>query len=107
MGEFLNDLRHGARLLVKQPSFTAVVGLTLALAIGANTLIFSVVSFIALRPLPFADRDTLAAIYAIDPQRSNDRAQVSFPEFLDFRERARSFSSLSAMTTGRPAFSSE
>lgn len=96
MPEFLQDIRHGARLLVKQPGFTAVVGLTVALAIGANTVIFSIASFLLLRPLPFKDRDTLAAVYGVDPRRDNDRATTSIPDLLEWRAEARSFEQLGA-----------
>ncbi len=96
MRELLQDVRYGARLLVRQPGFTTVVGLTLALAIGANTVIFSIVSFMLLRPLPFKERDGLAAVYAVDPQRNNDRARTSMPDFLEWRAEARSFEALAA-----------
>jgi putative ABC transport system permease protein len=100
MKTLFQDVRYGARLLVKQPGFTAVVGLTLALAIGANTLIFSIVSFMLLRPLPLKNIDTLAAIFAVDPQRGDDRARVSYQDLLDWRDRTQSFASLAAMTSG-------
>jgi putative ABC transport system permease protein len=96
MREFLQDVRHGARLLVKQPAFTAVTGVTLALAIGANTIIFSIVSFLLLRPLPFKDRDALAAVFAVDPNRGNDRARVSEPDYLEWRAETRAFEALGA-----------
>jgi len=96
MRELLQDVRYGARLLVRQPGFTAVVGLTLALAIGANTVIFSIVSYMLLRPLPFKERDGLAAVYAVDSQRNNDRAATSLPDYLEWRAEARSFEALGA-----------
>ncbi len=100
MRDLVQDVRYGARLLVKQPGFTTVVGLTLALAIGANTLIFSIVSFMLLRPLPLRNIDTLASIFAIDPQRGSDRARVSYQDFLDWQAKTRTFSALGAMTSG-------
>lgn len=96
MRELLQDIRYGARLLVQQPGFTAVVGLTLAFAIGANTVIFSIASFLLLRPLPFKDRDTLAAVFAVDPHRDSDRARVSGPDYLEWRAETRSFEALGA-----------
>jgi len=94
--ELLQDVRYGARLLARQPGFTAVVALTLALAIGANTVIFSVASFLLLRPLPFKQRGTLAAVYAVDSRRNNDRARTSMPDFLEWRAGARAFEALGA-----------
>ncbi len=98
MREFWQDLRYGVRLLVRQRGFTGVVVTTLALAIGANTVIFSITSFLLLRPLPFQDRDTIAAVWSIDPQRGDERASVSDPDFLEWREAARSFEQLGAFS---------
>ncbi len=94
MYEFWQDLRFGVRLLVRQFGFTSVVVVTLALAIGANTVIFSIASFLLLRPLPFQDGDTIAAVWSIDPQRGDERASVSDPDFVEWREGARSFEQL-------------
>ena len=100
MRDLLRDLRHGARLLVKQPGFTTVVGITLALAIGANTLIFSIVSFMLLRPLPMRDIDHLTAVFGVDPQRGDDRAHSSYADYQDWREKVQSFSDIGALTSG-------
>jgi len=66
MRALLQDLRFALRGLVKTPTFTVVVVVTLALAIGVNTVIFSMASFLLLRPLPFQDPDTIGFVYGVD-----------------------------------------
>src|ERR1019366_4693214 len=78
------------------PGFTAVAVLTLALGIGANTAIFSVVNAVLLRPLPFPDADRLVSIRLEHPQRNLHNAYVSYPEVVDWREQSRSFESIAA-----------
>jgi len=80
----VQDLRYGARMLRKNPGFTAVAVLTLALGIGANTLMFSLVNLILFRPLPFPDSDRLARIYRISSRSPRDGHSIG--EFLDLRE---------------------
>ncbi|HSG00786.1 MAG TPA: ABC transporter permease, partial [Vicinamibacterales bacterium] len=94
MRELLQDLRYGARLLVSHLGFTSVVVATLALAIGANTVIFSITNFLLLRPLPFQDPDTVAAVWSVDPLLGNDRALVSDADLLEWRHEAQSFVAL-------------
>ncbi len=79
------DLRYGARQLGRSPGFTAVAVLTLALGIGANTAIFSVVNAVLLNPLPFPESEKLVILW----QRSEQFRvmMVSYPDFLDYRER--------------------
>jgi putative ABC transport system permease protein len=85
------DLRYGARGLLKNPGFTAVAVLTLALGIGANTAIFSVVNAVLLRPLPYADDEQLLMIWGRLPDTGIKRISVSVPEFIDYRDRTHSF----------------
>jgi predicted permease len=91
---FLQDARYSLRVLLKAPGFTAVAVLTLALAIGANAIVFAVVNGLFLRPLDVPDGQSLYAI-----QRGNDNyINQSYPDFLDLRDRNRSFDALAAYT---------
>jgi predicted permease len=93
----MNDIRYGIRQLIKHPGFTLIAVLTLALGIGANTAIFSVVNAVLLRPLPFPVPEELVAIGGIDLTESVSPPKLSsmcYPDFFDFREQNRSFSSM-------------
>ena len=93
----LQDLRYAARALRKSPGFTLVAALTLALGVGANTAIFSVVNAVMLRPLPFAEPDRLVRIWESNVERGWPTFAVSHPNFLDWRAQADSFESLAAI----------
>jgi putative ABC transport system permease protein len=97
MGIFLQDLRYGARLLARSPGFTAVAALVLALGIGANTAIFSVVNAVLLRPLPFADPARLVGIFNRFPDL--DRGPASFADLADWRRQNRGFAEMAAVRT--------
>src|SRR5215470_12326452 len=93
------DLRFGARMLVKNPGFTLIAVLTLALGIGANTAIFSVVNAVLLRPLPYNEPERLVAIDGTDargPEGPKRFDSSSYPDFFDWRERNQSFDSMAA-----------
>jgi predicted permease len=95
MDNLLADLRYAVRMLVKRPAFTLVAVLSLALGIGANTTIFSVVNALLLRTLPVADPGRLAAIYTRDAQNpAMLAAPLSHLNWKDYREQARSFSGI-------------
>jgi putative ABC transport system permease protein len=90
MGTLLQDLRFGLRMLAKNPGFTAVAVLTLALGIGANTAIFTVVDAVALRPLPASSPDRLVRLNVRSPQGVDPC--FSYPDYDDIRQQVRSFS---------------
>jgi putative ABC transport system permease protein len=93
------DLRFAFRVLVKQPAYAAIVILTLALAIGANTVIFSFVNVLVLRPLPVGDPETLGWIWGLNSQSRTLRGQFSYADYHDLRNASRSFRTLAAATT--------
>ena len=86
------DLRFAVRMLVKNPAFTAIAILTLALGIGGNTAIFSIVNGVLLNPLPFPQPDRLVAVHESKPNFEN--GAISYPNFLDWRKDNRTFSSM-------------
>ena len=94
--EMFQDLRYGLRILIKHRGFSIVAVLTLALGIGANTAIFSVVNAVLLRGLPFRDTDRLVAIWESNPL--NDHNEVSAANFLDWREQSSVFEHLAALS---------
>jgi putative ABC transport system permease protein len=94
MMSLIHDLRYGIRALARSPGFTIVAVLTLALGIGANSAIFSVVQWVLLRPLPFADPDRLVLIAEHNLSKGWERFAVSPANFLDWRERCQTFDSL-------------
>jgi len=91
----IQDVRYGLRTLAKNPGFTAVAVLTLALGIGANTAIFSVVYGILLQPLPFRDASRLVLLNETTPLVGN--MSVNYPNFLDWRAQSRTFSEMAAV----------
>jgi predicted permease len=97
MNGLWQDIRYGLRMLAKSPGFTAVVVLTLALGIGANTAIFSVVSAVILQPLPFPDANRLVSLRGIDLRNGEGRA-LSYPDFIDLRTQSRTIESAAAYT---------
>ena len=95
----LTDVRYGLRQLLKHPAFSIVAILTLALGIGANTAIFSVVNAVLLKPLPFPAPDDLVAVGGIDLNETASPPRLGsmcYPDFFDLREQNRSFSGMAA-----------
>ena len=96
----LQDLRYGARTLARSPGFTAIAVVTLALGIGANTTIFSVVNGVLLRPLPFAEPDRLATFWVSSPQEGMRKMEWTDHLFAFLRERSQTFEKLAAYDGG-------
>src|SRR5437867_3083029 len=96
----MNDLRYAFRQLIKSPAFTIVAVVTLALGIGANSTIFSVINTVLLRSLPFPKPARLTMVWASAPQHPGEDRQVhSYPDYLDLRARNQTFSALCAYTS--------
>ncbi|HKV26845.1 MAG TPA: ABC transporter permease [Candidatus Acidoferrales bacterium] len=96
MTGLLHDLRYAIRMLLKNPGFTATVVLTLALGIGANTAIFSVVDGVLLRPLPFDSPDRL--VHLTGKFAMSDQAGISPPDYLDYRSANRTFEQMAVLS---------
>jgi len=100
MRTLLQDVRYGLRMLVKKPTFTIVAVLTLALGVGANTAIFSIVNAVLLRSLPFPDPDRLVRIYFNNPGVGLRGVRFSVPEFDDLRTQTDVFEDVSVIVLG-------
>jgi len=99
---FLMDVRFGARMLRKNPGFTAVAVLTLALGIGANTAIFSVVNGVLVKPLPFPKQDQLLMLWEKD--KDGLRSNTSWATFMDWNRENHSFTGIAAVSLWTPTF---
>ncbi len=95
MQSLIADIRYGIRNLLKRPGFTAIAVITLALGIGANTAIFSVVNAVLLRPLPYVDADRLMVPWGRRDDTQNS-ANVSYPDFVDWQARTQSLEYVAA-----------
>ena len=98
MDSLLKDIRYGFRGLLKRPGFTAIALVALALGIGANTAIFSLVNAVVLRPLPYPEPDRLVWIYG-NIRNGGNRASVSPLDFLDYRNQNQTFEQFAASVT--------
>jgi len=94
MTSFGQDVRYGLRVLLKSPGFTAIAVLTLALGIGANTALFSVVNGVLVNPLPFPKPNELVAVYS--RTATFEQSSISYPNFLDWQRENHSFAALAA-----------
>src|SRR5262245_38313411 len=97
MRTILQDLRYGARMLMKQPGFTLIAVLTLALGIGANTAIFSLVNTILFRPLPVREPQRLVSVFPTI-LRTHEPQSFSYPNYVDVRDRNDVFTDFAAFT---------
>src|SRR6202161_383321 len=101
MGTLVQDVRFAIRMLTKNPGFTAVVVITLALGIGANTALFSVVNGVLLNPLPFPHPEQLVTLHESKP--NFEQGSISYPNFLDWQKDNHTFASMAV--SRRYAFS--
>ena len=99
MEMFWQDIRYGVRMLLKAPSISIVATIALALGIGANTAIFSVVNSVLLRPLPFANSEGLMNVWETDSVRGYKRGAASYPNFADWRDQNHVFQRMSTYYT--------
>jgi len=100
METLLQDIRYALRSLAKSPGFAAITILTLALGIGANTAIFSVVNAVVLRPLPYPQPERLVYVTTQFPTLGFDQFWMSAPEFLEYREWSTSYEAVGAYSVG-------
>jgi putative ABC transport system permease protein len=100
MNTLIQDIRYGLRLLLKNKGFAAVAILALALGVGANTAIFSLVNGILLRPLPFPNAERIVYFEGRNPAQGITESNISFTDFLDWSQQTDLFSSAAAYYTG-------
>ena len=92
------DIRYGLRMLGKNPGFTVIAIVTLALGIGANTSIFSILDAVLLKPLSFPEPQRIVAIWGTDSKNGETHRPISYPDFADYRNQNRTLESLAAYT---------
>src|SRR5215471_14905948 len=96
METLIHDLRYAVRMLTKKPAFAVIVVSALALGIGANTAIFSVVNSILLRPLPYRDPGRLVMVWMNNKRMNVDQDIHSYANYVDYRDQNQTFESLAA-----------
>lgn len=100
MQSIIQDLRFGARTLARKPGYTLVIILTIALGVGANTAIFSVVQGVLLGRLPYRAPEQLVVVQGSNPERGYTNSNTSYQDFVDWRRQNRAFSHLAAFNPG-------
>jgi len=103
MGMFLQDVKYGLRMLLKSPGFTTAAVLALALGVGVNTAIFSIVNGILLRPLPYHESSRLLSLAEINPSEGPESFPVSAPNFVDWKRQSQVFENMAAYRSGSSA----
>lgn len=98
MNAFRQDLLYGLRMLAKRPIFTAIAALSLALGIGLNTAIFTLINTILWGSLPYNQADRIAVIWSVPPRHLDQTDYVSIPDYMAFKERNRSFETVGAVS---------
>ena len=98
IADIWQDLRYGARMLLTNPGFTLVAVITLALGIGVNAAIFSVVDGVLLRPLPYQQADRLVRIWSANPGTGQRYLETSYQDFRQFKQQSRSFVGMAAFS---------
>src|SRR5262249_62353921 len=91
MWSLFQDVRYGWRMLLKKPGYTIIAALALALGIGANSAIFSIINAILLKPLPFDDLDRIVALWERIPSQGVEHNEASVANYLDWRGRSERF----------------
>lgn len=107
MDTLLQDIRFGARMLFKSPSFTAVAIISLALGIGANSAVFSVINAVLLKALPYHEPQSIVLVWGEDKASGSSRGQMSATDVADYRARNHVFEEISTYTDFRPIFSGD
>src|SRR3954470_5199299 len=102
METLLKDIRYAFRQLLKHPAFSLIAILALALGIGANTAIFSVVNAVLLQPLPYRAPDELVTLWGTNPLNDIPKENASYPDFVDWRQQAQSFQAMGGFAQTAP-----
>src|SRR6185503_13241743 len=105
MNSLIKDCRYAIRSLRRQPAFTLVTVITLALGIGANTAIFSIVYSVLLKPMPFHRPDRIVVLWGEDRALGESRNQVSHTDIADYRAQQTSFESITTFNSWTPLLS--
>ncbi|MCH7824240.1 MAG: ABC transporter permease [Acidobacteria bacterium] len=97
LSDYLHDIRYATRMLIKSPAFSVITVVTLALAIGVNSAIFSMINVVFFSDIPIRDGDTVGFFYMQNPERGFVRQSMSLPDFLDYREGITAFEGIAAL----------